>query len=667
MALTKISGGVIQQPVNIGIVTATNINVSGAITASSAIFTGDVSIGGTITYEDVTNVDSVGLITARSGIHVTGGSVGIGTDNPGNSLHLYKSGGDAILEIENTGNGNHSGIFFVRESIGGVNKGAANIHVESNTSGSGTALVFGCGSNINATGSERLRIDQSGNIGIGSTQPTAKLDIFHSSNSESTAFFKNGGGSAPATVHIWEDNSSSLHYGLFVGKEDYTNPVLVTKKDKIGIGTDDPKHNLHLYNNGDATLFIQADADNVDEDHNPKISMSQDGLTSSIFDIGINGTAGDAFTGALANTAYLYSVSNASSNGIQFATNGAARMYLNNSGNLGIGTDDPTHPVTISVNASGSQDALFITNKNTATNNTANIIFGPSNGVAGGRISCIAVEDFGASGERTADFMFETRKDGTFEEALRIKNDGRILNTLGNAPYATSAKYRFYARYSNPAIAVEGTGSSYCEGAFVTIAPTNYRGGGLFMYNDNDGGTPIEWFAGRPYSAADQFIIARKSNPTGIGEDTAQYGNKLLVLTNGGNMTINGTLTQSGSDDKLKTNRVGITSALEKVKTLEGFTYNWNDDAINNYGFSADDGTLVGMSAQELQLVLPEAVKNISVYGEVEDPTSGEVGERREYLTIQYERVVPLLVQALKELSENNDALEERITALENP
>ena len=35
--------------------------------------TGNISVGGTLTYEDVTNVDSVGIITAQAGIHVTGG------------------------------------------------------------------------------------------------------------------------------------------------------------------------------------------------------------------------------------------------------------------------------------------------------------------------------------------------------------------------------------------------------------------------------------------------------------------------------------------------------------------------------------------------------------------------------------------------------------------
>ena len=45
---------------------------SGNITGVGGTFSGNVSVGGTITYEDVTNVDSVGVITARSGIVVTG-------------------------------------------------------------------------------------------------------------------------------------------------------------------------------------------------------------------------------------------------------------------------------------------------------------------------------------------------------------------------------------------------------------------------------------------------------------------------------------------------------------------------------------------------------------------------------------------------------------------
>ena len=59
-----------------GVITATNF--SGNITGTTASFTGDVGIGGTLTYEDVTNIDSVGIITARAGINVTGGNVTVG-------------------------------------------------------------------------------------------------------------------------------------------------------------------------------------------------------------------------------------------------------------------------------------------------------------------------------------------------------------------------------------------------------------------------------------------------------------------------------------------------------------------------------------------------------------------------------------------------------------
>ena len=67
-----------------GIITATTFKggaeiTSGTIsatsvTAASGTFNGPVTIGGTLTYEDVTNIDSVGVITARNGINVSGGT-----------------------------------------------------------------------------------------------------------------------------------------------------------------------------------------------------------------------------------------------------------------------------------------------------------------------------------------------------------------------------------------------------------------------------------------------------------------------------------------------------------------------------------------------------------------------------------------------------------------
>ena len=55
--------------------TGGTLGVVGILTANSAVFAGNISVGGVLTYEDVTNVDSVGVVTARTGIKVLGGGI----------------------------------------------------------------------------------------------------------------------------------------------------------------------------------------------------------------------------------------------------------------------------------------------------------------------------------------------------------------------------------------------------------------------------------------------------------------------------------------------------------------------------------------------------------------------------------------------------------------
>ena len=104
MAFTKVVGPGIHTQSNInshninstGIITATrfdgpftNLNVTGVTT-----FAGDVSIGGTLTYEDVINIDSVGIITARTGLKILAGGaniVGVVTATTFKGCLLYTS------------------------------------------------------------------------------------------------------------------------------------------------------------------------------------------------------------------------------------------------------------------------------------------------------------------------------------------------------------------------------------------------------------------------------------------------------------------------------------------------------------------------------------------------------------------------------------------------
>ena len=78
---------------------------------------------------------------------------------------------------------------------------------------------------------------------------------------------------------------------------------------------------------------------------------------------------------------------------------------------------------------------------------------------------------------------------------------------------------------------------------------------------------------------------------------------------------------------------------------MNGFTFNFNETA-GELGFPTDV-TYVGVSAQEVQEVLPEAVQPAPVDSE--------------YITVQSEKIVPLLIEAIKELSDKVSALEDKL------
>ena len=93
----------------------TNLNVSGIATIG-----GNLSIGGTLTYQDVTNIDSVGLITARSGINVSGGQLDVGSN-----IKIGNAG--VITATSFSGSGaNLTGIDATAIKFGGAVKAQAN-------------------------------------------------------------------------------------------------------------------------------------------------------------------------------------------------------------------------------------------------------------------------------------------------------------------------------------------------------------------------------------------------------------------------------------------------------------------------------------------------------------------------------------------------------------
>ena len=136
------------------------ITVSGISTLS-----GNVSIGGTLTYEDVTNVDSIGLITARSGIKVTTGGIdvtagaivaGAGVNVTSGNVHVGQGGAgsnNGELKIQAGASTGNDIIAFLNQA--GSTRGNITYDTDNNF------VLF----NVNA--GEKLRIGSSGQIGIG--------------------------------------------------------------------------------------------------------------------------------------------------------------------------------------------------------------------------------------------------------------------------------------------------------------------------------------------------------------------------------------------------------------------------------------------------------------------------------------------------------------------
>ena len=113
-------------------------------------------------------------------------------------------------------------------------------------------------------------------------------------------------------------------------------------------------------------------------------------------------------------------------------------------------------------------------------------------------------------------------------------------------------------------------------------------------------------------------------NSVGVGTAASATAGEIRATNN---------VTAYYSDERLKTNLGNIDNALSKLKTLNGFYYEANEIA-QSLGYEVKKE--VGVSAQEVEAIMPEVVAPAPIDDK--------------YLTVRYERLVPLLIEAIKEL-----------------
>jgi hypothetical protein len=169
----------------------------------------------------------------------------------------------------------------------------------------------------------------------------------------------------------------------------------------------------------------------------------------------------------------------------------------------------------------------------------------------------------------------------------------------------------------------------------------------------------FKWYGGTTQamllSGAGVLTVASSTQTTALGVNTTPSATAGTILATN-------EITAYSSDGRLKENVELITDPIPKVMSLRGVTFDWKS-LTKDLGFDPVKTHDVGVIAQEVEAVLPEAIRPAPFDRDADgNSKSGE-----NYLTVQYEKLTALLIEAVKAQQAQIEKLEARITTLEPP
>ena len=331
----------------------------------------------------------------------------------------------------------------------------------------------------------------------------------------------------------------------------------------------------------------------------------------------------------------------------------AERMKINTDGDLEIGNDIKLNSDSSIINF-GANDEITLTHVHDVGLTLTNTISGTDNRPVVFQLkseeNAIAVNDVIGSLEFAAG-----------------DSDGSDGATVAAGIHAIAENT--FTGTANPTKLVFTTGVSETAAASATAKMTLSSGGNLttvgnILPSSSDGGTlgsaSLMW--------SDLFLASGGvvQFHDGTGEATITHSANTIAITSGYGsevcaLTVSGDITAFSSDKRLKKNIEIIENPLQKIDKLSGFIYDWDLNKCVEVGFKPKDEKQIGVFAQDVKEVIPEAVKPAPF-----DTKDGISISGDNYLTVQYEKIVPLLIESIKEQQKQIDELRNEIEILKN-
>ena len=390
----------------------------------NATFGNNVTIGGTLTYSDVTNIDSVGLVTAKNGLRIHAGGLDL-----------------------------TSGISTFSDNIQIADK---IIHKDDTD----TAIRFPSVNtfSVETAGTEKVRITSAGKVGINTTNPGAKLSIWADDSDTDTDVFQIRGKTGAFNIRVNDADASNPEWAIrtyssepIVFMQATVEKARIASDGKVGINESSPLARLHVKNGESSATGYAHDTIVVEDSDHAYLTF----LTGTSGGAGINfGDSGSAQRGVIE---YAHS-----SDYMRFITAQGERLRIKSNGDVGIGTDSPGtltwrtgHTLDVFAGAGNAAGQLYLgANRGDGVQTVGSIVFYDNTQTSSHQnIAIIEVDKIGSgTNTRGGDFLFYNKVAGgtSAPVTFKIRSGGNCEIPNGNLIVADGHGIEFSA--------VEGSG-----------------------------------------------------------------------------------------------------------------------------------------------------------------------------------------------------------------